>query len=129
MLLSREAAELADELRAAAAKSYELGRMSQEVAAQIAGVSRSEFLAVLSNSSVSPRAGEYRGGASWRTRAAVVNRRCSMRRPSWCWREQAISTLVLWDYWLPLYATPFTPYCPAGYMFASATVSAQTPAA
>lgn len=42
------------ELRAAAAKLYELGRVSQEVAAQIAGVSRGEFLAVLSQHGVSP---------------------------------------------------------------------------
>ena len=43
------------ELRAAAAaKLYELGRVSQEVGAQIAGVSRSEFLTVLSRHGVSP---------------------------------------------------------------------------
>src|SRR5216683_5535369 len=43
--LDRESAELATELRAAAAaKWYEVGRVSQEVAAQIAGVSRSEFV-------------------------------------------------------------------------------------
>jgi predicted HTH domain antitoxin len=53
--LDRESTELATELRAAAAaKLYELGRVSQEVAAQIAGVSRSEFLAVLSKLKVSP---------------------------------------------------------------------------
>jgi predicted HTH domain antitoxin len=53
--LDRESAELAAELRAAAAvKLYEVGRVSQEVAAQIAGVSRSEFLTVLSKLKVSP---------------------------------------------------------------------------
>lgn len=53
--LDRESAEVAAELRAAAAaKLYELGRVSQEVAAQIAGVSRSEFLTVLSQHKVSP---------------------------------------------------------------------------
>jgi predicted HTH domain antitoxin len=53
--LDREAAELATELRAAAAaKWYEVGRVSQEVAAQIAGVSRSEFVSVLSRLQVSP---------------------------------------------------------------------------
>jgi Uncharacterised protein family (UPF0175) len=45
--LDRESAELAAEFRAAAAaKWHEVGRVSQEVAAQIAGVSRSEFLRV-----------------------------------------------------------------------------------
>jgi predicted HTH domain antitoxin len=39
---------------AAAAKWYEVGRVSQEVAAQIAGVSRSEFLNILSELKVSP---------------------------------------------------------------------------
>jgi len=53
--LDREPAELAAEIRAAAAaKLYEVGRVSQEVAAQIAGVSRSEFLTVLSRYKVSP---------------------------------------------------------------------------
>jgi predicted HTH domain antitoxin len=53
--LDRESDELAAELRAAAAvKRYELGRVSQEVAAQIAGVSRSEFITVLSRFKVSP---------------------------------------------------------------------------
>ena len=53
--LNRESAELAAELRAAAAaKWYEVGRVSQEVAAQIAGVSRSEFVSVLSRMQVSP---------------------------------------------------------------------------
>jgi predicted HTH domain antitoxin len=42
------------ELHAAAAKLYELGWVSQEVAAQIAGVSRSEFLTVLSQHKISP---------------------------------------------------------------------------
>ena len=53
--LDRELAELATEFRAAAAaKWYEVGRVSQEVAAQIAGVSRSEFVSVLSRLQVSP---------------------------------------------------------------------------
>jgi predicted HTH domain antitoxin len=53
--LDRESTELAVELRAAAAvKWYEVGRVSQEVASQIAGVSRSEFLSVLSSLQVSP---------------------------------------------------------------------------
>jgi predicted HTH domain antitoxin len=51
----REPAEVTAELRAAAAaKLYELGRVSQEVAAQIAGVSRAEFFFVLSQLQVSP---------------------------------------------------------------------------
>jgi predicted HTH domain antitoxin len=53
--LGRESAELATELRAAAAaKWYEVGRVSQEVAAQIAGVSRSEFVSVLARLQGSP---------------------------------------------------------------------------
>jgi predicted HTH domain antitoxin len=39
---------------AAAAKWYEVGRVSQEVAAQIAGMSRSEFVLALSDLRVSP---------------------------------------------------------------------------
>ena len=39
---------------AAAAKLYELGRVSQELAAEIAGVSRSEFLTALASLRVSP---------------------------------------------------------------------------
>jgi hypothetical protein len=53
--LDRNPVELAAEFRAAAAaKWYEVGRVSQEVAAQIAGVSRSELLTVLSPFKVSP---------------------------------------------------------------------------
>jgi predicted HTH domain antitoxin len=53
--LDREPAELASEFRvAAAAKWYEVGRVSQEMAAQIAGVSRGEFLTTLSRLQVSP---------------------------------------------------------------------------
>ena len=53
--LDRDSGELAAEFRAAAAaKWYEVGRVSQEVAARIAGVSRSEFLAVLSRFKVAP---------------------------------------------------------------------------
>jgi predicted HTH domain antitoxin len=48
--LDRESAELAAEFRAAAAaKWYEVGRVSQELATQIAGVSRTEFLTVLTD--------------------------------------------------------------------------------
>ena len=53
--LDRDSAQLAADLRAAAAaKWYEVGRVSQEVAAQIAGVSRSEFISILSDLNVSP---------------------------------------------------------------------------
>ena len=53
--LDRDSTELAAELRAAAAaKLYEMGRVSQEVAAQIAGVGRDEFLTILSQFKVSP---------------------------------------------------------------------------
>jgi predicted HTH domain antitoxin len=53
--LNRESAEFAAELRAAAAaKWYEVGRVSQEVASRIAGVTRSEFLTILSQLRVSP---------------------------------------------------------------------------
>ncbi|MDB6101211.1 MAG: hypothetical protein JWO52_1210, partial [Gammaproteobacteria bacterium] len=53
--LDRDSAQLATDLRAAAAaKWYEVGRVSQEVAAQIAGVSRSKFVSILSDLNVSP---------------------------------------------------------------------------
>jgi predicted HTH domain antitoxin len=39
---------------AAAAKWYEVGRVSQEAAAQIAGMSRTEFVSALSDLRVSP---------------------------------------------------------------------------
>lgn len=39
---------------AAAAKLYELGRISQELAAEIAGLPRSEFLTALASLRVSP---------------------------------------------------------------------------
>jgi len=39
---------------AAAAKGYELGRVSQSKAADIAGVSRAEFLTALASYGVSP---------------------------------------------------------------------------
>jgi predicted HTH domain antitoxin len=46
---------MAAEMRkAAAAKWYDMGRVSQGMAAQIAGVSRAEFLVVLSRYEVSP---------------------------------------------------------------------------
>jgi predicted HTH domain antitoxin len=65
--LDRDSNQLTADLRAAAAaKLYELGRVSQEVAAQIAGVSRSEFVAILSELRVSPMqesADEARAGA------------------------------------------------------------------
>ena len=51
----REPDEVAVELRrAAAVKLYELGRVSQEVAAAVAGVDRAEFVLVLSRMAVSP---------------------------------------------------------------------------
>lgn len=53
--LNRDSTQLTADLRAAAAaKLYELGRVSQEVAAQISGVSRSEFVVILSELRVSP---------------------------------------------------------------------------
>lgn len=53
--LGCEASELATEMRTAAAvKWYELGRVSQEGAADIAGVTRSEFIALLSRLKISP---------------------------------------------------------------------------
>ncbi len=53
--LDCESAEMATELRAAAAAIWhEIGGVSQKVAAQIAGVSRSEFVSVLSRLQVSP---------------------------------------------------------------------------
>jgi predicted HTH domain antitoxin len=65
--LDRDSNQVTADLRAAAAaKLYELGRVSQEVAAQIAGVSRSEFVAILSELRVSPMqesAEEARAGA------------------------------------------------------------------
>jgi predicted HTH domain antitoxin len=65
--LDRDPNRVTADLRAAAAaKLYELGRVSQEVAAQIAGVSRTEFVAILSELRVSPMqesADEARAGA------------------------------------------------------------------
>ena len=62
-------AELAPEFRiAAAAKWYEVGRVSQGTAAQIAGVSRGEFLTILSRLQVSPMqesTEEALAGARW----------------------------------------------------------------
>ncbi len=53
--LDRDPADLAVELRAAAAvKLYEIGRVSQEVGAEIAGMNRSEFVSHLSRMNVSP---------------------------------------------------------------------------
>jgi predicted HTH domain antitoxin len=53
--LDCDPAELAAELRVAAAvKWYEIGRVSQEVAAELAGVSRAEFVSLLSTMRVSP---------------------------------------------------------------------------
>ncbi len=53
--MRRDPAGYANELRlAAAAKLYEVGRVSQEVAAEIAGLSRSQFLTALSQFQVSP---------------------------------------------------------------------------
>ena len=53
--LRRDADGYASELRlAAAAKLYELGRVSQEVAADIAGLPRREFMLALGALGVSP---------------------------------------------------------------------------
>lgn len=53
--LRRGPQEYASELRlAAAAKLYELGRVSQEVAAEIAGLSRFDFLQALAQFQVTP---------------------------------------------------------------------------
>ena len=53
--LHREAAELADELRlAAAVKWYEMGLLSQGKATEVAGLSRAAFIAELARFSVSP---------------------------------------------------------------------------
>jgi len=53
--LDRDSEQLAADLRAAAAvKWYEVGRVSQELAAQVAGVSRAEFISMLSDLKVSP---------------------------------------------------------------------------
>ena len=53
--LRRDPGEYAQDLRlAAAAKLYELGRVSQEVAADIAGLGREEFLKALASFEVSP---------------------------------------------------------------------------
>ena len=53
--LRRDAEGYAAEIRlAAAAKLYELGRVSQEVAARVAGLSRREFMVALGSLGVSP---------------------------------------------------------------------------
>ena len=53
--LRQDPGEVAGELRvAAAAKLYELGRVSQEVAAEIAGLSRADFLMALAQFRVTP---------------------------------------------------------------------------
>ena len=53
--MRRDPGEYAKELRlAGAAKLYELGRVSQEVAAEIAGLGRGEFLLALSRLEVTP---------------------------------------------------------------------------
>jgi predicted HTH domain antitoxin len=54
-LLRQDEAGLARELKlAAAVKWYELGKLSQDRAAALAGMSRSEFLTALSRFGVSP---------------------------------------------------------------------------
>lgn len=53
--LQKSPEELASEIRVAAAvKWYELGYLSQGKAAQVAGLSRAEFIASLARFSVSP---------------------------------------------------------------------------
>jgi predicted HTH domain antitoxin len=53
--MRRSPGEYAQDLRlAAAAKLYELGRVSQEVAADIAGMNRGEFLKAIEAFQVSP---------------------------------------------------------------------------
>jgi predicted HTH domain antitoxin len=53
--LRRNPAEYASDLRiAAAAKLYEVGRVSQEVAAEIAGLNRADFLLALARFEVTP---------------------------------------------------------------------------
>ena len=53
--LDQDSTQLGVEIRlAAAVKWYEIGRVSQEMAAEVAGVGRAEFLAQLSRLHVSP---------------------------------------------------------------------------
>jgi len=53
--LRKDPAEFASEMRiAAAVKWYELGMVSQEKAAEIAGLSRAEFISALNRLHVSP---------------------------------------------------------------------------
>ncbi len=53
--LDKSPEELADDIRLAAAiKWYELGMLSQEKAAQIAGLNRAEFISALSRFKLSP---------------------------------------------------------------------------
>jgi predicted HTH domain antitoxin len=53
--LQRDGADLGAELRlAAAVKWYELGRLSQGKAAEVAGLSRAEFITALARFGVSP---------------------------------------------------------------------------
>ncbi len=54
-VLRRSAAEFAEEMkRAAVAKWYEMGTVSQSKGAEILGVSRAEFMLILSQYRVSP---------------------------------------------------------------------------
>ena len=69
--LDRDEARLAYELRVAAAvKWYEVGRVSQEVGAEIAGVSRTEFVTQLSRLNVSPM--QESAEEAWASASAVV---------------------------------------------------------
>jgi hypothetical protein len=53
--MNKEPGKLAEEIRlAAAVKWYELGMISQDIAAQVAGLSRSEFIFSLHRFSISP---------------------------------------------------------------------------
>ncbi|OGL43190.1 MAG: hypothetical protein A2161_00660 [Candidatus Schekmanbacteria bacterium RBG_13_48_7] len=53
--MNKEPARLAEEIRlAAAVKWYELGMISQDMAAQLSGLSRAEFIFSLNRFAVSP---------------------------------------------------------------------------
>ncbi len=53
-ITEKNAPQLTQEMRVAAAKLYELGRISQEKAAKMAGLNREDFMVRLSSLQVSP---------------------------------------------------------------------------